>query len=143
MMFEFIPDAARLAHIFSTATAPTFFLGAVAGFASLMTSRMNAVMDRVRTLNAIEEKDHRAHLKGDIHRLMRRARLLKDGILAVLTAGVFATMLLAVLFITEFMGLKYAYGAAALFVVATFLLGFGLFRFAQEASISLNEADKY
>jgi len=144
MTIEFVPDAERLSHIFATATAPTFFLGAVAGFASLMTSRINVVLDRVRNLNAIGDADHdRLHLKADIDRLMRRAKLLKDGLLAVLTAGVFATLLLAVLFATEFIGLKYAYGAGLLFIIATFLLGYALFKFAQEARISLDEADKY
>jgi hypothetical protein len=143
MTMEFIPDATRLSHIFATATAPTFFLGAVAGFASLMTSRSNIVLDRVRQLNAIEEQDQRAHLKADIDRLMRRARLLRNGILAVLRAGVCATVLLAIIFMTEFIGLQYAYGAGALFVIATSLLGYGLFRFAQEAHISLDEADKF
>ena len=63
-MPDFVPNAERLAGIFSSATAPTFFLGAVAAFASLMTSRMTTTMSRVRELNAIEEDDEkRAHLK--------------------------------------------------------------------------------
>jgi hypothetical protein len=45
---EFIPDAVRLSQIFSQATAPTFFLGAIAAFVSLMTSRLSAVIDRTR-----------------------------------------------------------------------------------------------
>jgi hypothetical protein len=143
-MFDFIPDADRLSRIFASATAPTFFLGAVAAFAALMTSRMNDVLDRVRTLNAISEADlKRAHLKDDLVRLIRRANYLKDGLLAVLVAGVFATLLLVLLFATEFFGLKYAYGAGILFAISAFLLGFALFRFAQEARISLDEADKY
>lgn len=143
-MPEFVPNAERLASIFHTATAPTFFLGAVAGFASLMTSRMSAAMDRVRTLNAIKEDDlDRAHLRDDLDRLLRRAELLKAGIFSALVAGVFATLLLAVLFITEFLGLKYAYGAGTLFIVATFFLGRALVKFAREVNISLNESDKY
>ena len=43
---------------------------------------------------------------------------------------------------TEFIGLKYAYGAGWLFVIATGFLGFALFRFAQEARICLSEADE-
>jgi hypothetical protein len=35
-MLDFIPDAERLSQIFSQAIAPTFFLGAVAAFISLM-----------------------------------------------------------------------------------------------------------
>ena len=141
---EFVPNADRLAHIFSTATAPTFFLGAVAGFASLMTSRMSAAMERVRALNAIKEDDpDRARLRDDRDRLLRRAELLKDGIFSALVAGVFATLLLAVLFMTEFLGLTYAYGAGLLFIVATFFLGRALVKFAREVNISLDEPDRY
>ena len=143
-MFDFIPDAARLSRIFASATAPTFFLGAVAAFAALMTSRMNEILGRIRILNAIGEADEgRVHLKADLTRLVRRVELLKQGLQSVLIAGVFATLLLAILFMTEFMGLEYAYGAGLLFVIATVLLGFALFRFAQEAHISLDEADKF
>ena len=141
---DFVPETERLSSIFRTATAPTFFLGAVAGFASLMTSRMSSAVDRVRALNAIREDDpDRAHLKADLERLMRRAHLLKGGIFAALVAGVFATILLAVLFVTEFFGLNHAYGAGALFTVATGCLGFALVKFAQEVRISLDESDKY
>lgn len=142
-MLDFVPDTERLAKIFSQATAPTFFLGAVAGFVSLMAARLSAVMERIRTLNAISDDDARAHLKADRQRLRRRARLLNSGIVASLRGAVCATLLLAIIFLTEFMGLRYAYGAGLLFVIATFLLGFALVRFAQEAHISLDETDEY
>jgi hypothetical protein len=143
-MFNFIPDAERLSQIFAQAIAPTFFLGAVAAFVSLMASRLSAVIARVQTLNAIADDDHpRVPLKADVERLRRRARLLNSGILASLRGGLCATLLLAILFVSEFFGLKYAYGAGLLFVISTFLLGFALFRFAQEARISLTEADEY
>jgi hypothetical protein len=141
---EFVPNAERLAHIFSTATAPTFFLGAVAAFASLMTSRMEAAMNRVRALNSIADMNKEsAHLKADVERLLRRARLLKSGIINALVAGVCATVLLADLFATEFVGLKYAYGAGILFMIATIFLGVALVRFAQEVRISVHESDNF
>lgn len=143
-MLDFVPDTDRLAKMFAAATAPTFFLGAVAAFAALLTTRMRDIIDRIRILNAISDADlERAHLKDDLARLLRRANLLKDALVAVLVAGVCATMLLAILFATEFIGFKYAYGAGLLFLVATALLGFALFKFAREARISLDEADKY
>jgi hypothetical protein len=142
-MLQFVPDAERLAQIFSQAAAPTFFLGAVAGFISLMASRSSRVMDRIRELNAIQPDDPtRGHLKADLGRLRRRARLLNSGIVASIRGGLCATILLAVLFVTEFMGLEYAYGAGLLFVAATSFLGFSLYRFAQEASISLHQFDE-
>jgi hypothetical protein len=141
---EFIPDAVRLSQIFSQATAPTFFLGAIAAFVSLMTSRLSVVIDRTRVLNAIPEDDQRrAHLRADLERLRRRAELLNAGILSSLRGGLCATLLLALIFLTEFMGFKYAYGAGLLFVVATYFLGVGLFRFAQEAKISVSAADEH
>jgi hypothetical protein len=143
-MIYLIPDAQRLSQIFSNALAPTFFLGAVAAFVSLMSSRLSAVIERVRTLNAITDEDQaRVHLKVDLVRLRRRARLLNSGILAALRGGVCATLLLAIMFITGFVGLKHAYGAGLLFIIATGFLGFALVRFAQEARISLAEHDEY
>jgi hypothetical protein len=139
-----IPTLERLTHIFSQAVAPTFFLGAVAGFISLMSTRMSAVIDRIRELNAIAEDDpQRLHLKSDVARLKRRASLLQSGIYSALLSGICATLLLAILFGSEFAGLNHAYGAGALFFIATFCLGFALLRFAQEARIGLGEADHY
>ena len=143
-MENLIPDAKRLSEIFSQAIAPTFFLGTIAGFLSLMASRLAAVMQRVQTLNAIaEDEPKRAHLKGDLKRLRRRARFLNSGILAALYGGLCATVLLAVLFVAAFFEFRHAYGAALLFVFATLFLGFALLRFAQEARIGLTEADEY
>ena len=142
-MLDFVPDAQQLAQIFSNAMAPTFFLGAVAAFVSLMTSRLSTVMERIRTLNEISDEDHaRARLKVDLERLRRRARYLISGIHSALRGGVCATLLLAIMFTTGFLGLK-TYGAGLLFIIATAFLGFALIRFAQEARISLSEHDEY
>lgn len=143
-MLNFIPDAQQLAQIFSNAVAPTFFLGAVAAFITLMNSRLLTVMGRIQALNEISEEDNlRVHLKVDIDRLRRRARYLKSGIHSALYGGVCATILLAIMFITGFLGLKHAYGAGLLFIIATIFLGLALIRFAQEARISLSEYDEF
>jgi hypothetical protein len=143
-MLDCVPDVPRLTQSFSQATAPTFFLGAVAAFVSLMSSRQSSVVARIRALNGISKDDPaRAHLKADLERLRRRARLLSSAIVASLISGICATTLLAIVFATEFFGGKYAYGAGLLFVIATVFLGLGLVRFAQEARVGLSEADEY
>lgn len=143
-MLDFVPDAQQLAQIFSNALAPTFFLGAVAAFVSLMDSRLSTVIERIRTLNEISDEDHaRAQLKVDLERLRHRARYLISGIHAALRGGVCAALLLALMFTTGFLGIKRAYGAGLLFMIATAFLGFALIRFAQEARISLSEHDEY
>jgi hypothetical protein len=143
-MLNFIPDAQQLAQIFSNAIAPTFFLGAVAAFITLMNSRLAAVIGRIQALNEISAEDNvRVRLKADIDRLRRRARYLISGIRSSLYGGVCATILLAIMFITGFLGLKHAYGAGLLFIIATAFLGLALIRFAQEAQISLSEYDEF
>jgi len=143
-MLNYIPDAQQLAQIFSNAIAPTFFLGAVAAFITLMNSRLAAVIGRIQALNEIsEEDDRRVRLKADIDRLRRRASYLISGIHSALYGGVCATILLAIMFITGFLGIKHAYGAGLLFIIATAFLGMALIRFAQEAHISLNEYDEF
>jgi hypothetical protein len=131
---EFVPNIDRLTQIFSNAVAPAFFLGAVAAFVSLMMSRLAAVHDRIRATRALPDQDRAAVGSGmALGPLTRRARLLSDGILLSLSSGVCATLLLAVLFASQFFGLRHVYGAGLLFFVATLLLGSALFRFAQEA----------
>ena len=143
-MIEFIPDSKQLAEIFSHAIAPTFFLGAIAAFVSLMNIRLSAIMQRVQYLNGIAEDDPaRAHLKSDLERLRSRARFLKSGILSALHSGLCATALLGLLFLAALFRFNHAYGAPSLFILATLLLGFALFRFAQEARISLADADEH
>jgi hypothetical protein len=139
-----LPDLERLTHIFSQATAPTFFLGSVAAFVSLMSTRLITVMGRIRQLNGISPNDpQRVHLKADIERLKRRARLLARGMRVALVAGICATILLAIIFASEFFGLSHAYGAGALFMIATVALGVGLWYFVLECNIQLTEADEY
>ena len=143
-MIDLIPDSKQLSEIFAQAIAPTFFLGAIAGFLSLMDSRLSAIMERVKNLNAIAEDDPaRSHLKGDLERLRRRVHYLNSGILAALYSGICASVLLGILFVAAFFKLEHACGAPLLFLFATFFIGFALLRFAQEARISLTEADEY
>src|SRR5712664_4197023 len=128
---ELVPDIDRLTQIFSNAVAPSFFLGAIAAFVSLMMSRLAAVNARI---NATRAQDRSAVGSSMALRpLTRRARLLNDGIILSLSGGVCATLLLAALFASQLFGLKHVYGAGILFFAATLLLGVALFRFAQEA----------
>ena len=71
MFGEGIPTD-QLSTVISHAIAPSFLLGAVAGFMSILNSRMSSILDRVRSLNAIAPGDaDRGHLKADIPRLER------------------------------------------------------------------------
>ena len=131
---ELVPDIDRITQIFSNAIAPSFFLGAVAAFVSLMMSRLAAVNAQIKAARALPDQGGAAVGSSmALGTLTRRARLLSDGIILSLGGGMCATLLLAILFASQFFGLHHAYGAAVLFIAATLLLGVALFRFAQDA----------
>src|SRR5882762_835599 len=140
---ELVPDIDRLTQIFSNAIAPSFFLGAVAAFVSLMMSRLAAVAAQIKAIRALPDRDGAAVGSSTAPgTLTRRARLLSDGIILSLGGGICATLLLAILFASQFFGLKHVYGAGVLFFVATLLLGVALFRFAQEAWLARRELEE-
>jgi uncharacterized membrane protein len=141
---NYVPDSNQLAQVMSQATAPAFVLGAVAAFIAVLLSRMTVVLDRIRSLNEIADNDTaRAHLKSDIPRLRKRAKLLNSAVYLALSSGICTSLLLVVGFLSAFYKLRHEYGAGFLFAVAIALLGGSLFRFAQEVRIGLGEADHY
>ena len=76
-------DTGQLSQVIAHAMSPAFLLGALAGFVALLTARVNGIIDRTRTINAIREDDTApAHLKVDLPRLQRRAKLVNDAILS-------------------------------------------------------------
>jgi hypothetical protein len=140
-MLQFIPDPERLRTIFGLATAPAFFLGAIAGFVSLMSTRLAAALERLQASKTMSSEDQQRR-ERHVTNLRRRVRLLQQAIRVSLVAGVTATVLLADLFATEFFGIERAYGAGLLFGISTVCLGIGLLRFAQEAWIGSSEMDE-
>jgi hypothetical protein len=141
---DLVPDVQQLSQVMSQATAPAFVLGAVAGFVSILLGRITAIVDRIRNLNEIGEDDTaRVHLKSDIPRLRRRAKLLNSATHLALASAMCTSLLLVVGFASAFLKLKHEYGAALLFLIAVGLLGGSLFRFSQEIRIGLSEADHY
>lgn len=135
-----VPELRRIEQIFSNAAAPAFFLGAVAAFVSLMTTRLGVVNERIRAIRAGAASGPSAS-EGDLRHLAHRARYLHDGILLTLCAGICSTLLLSILFVSQFFNFSHAYGSAALFFAATLFLVGGLGRFGQEALHARHELD--
>jgi hypothetical protein len=139
-----VPDAGQRSQVMSQSTAPAFVLGAVTGFVSIMLGRMTIVLDRIRSLHEIADDDTVwAHLKSDIPRLRKRARLLNSATHLALTSGICTALLLVAGFITAYLGVRHEYGAGVLFAVAITLLGVALVKFGQEVRLGLREADHY
>ena len=145
MQYYLFPDtAAQLSRVMTEAMAPAFVLAAVASLVSTLLGRMTAVVERIRNLNDISDDDKsRAHLKLDVPRLRRRAKLLESAAYLALFSGMCTALLLVTGFICAYLRLEHVYGVAVLFVLAVVLLGAALFRFAQEVRVGLSEADHY
>jgi hypothetical protein len=134
----------QLSEVISHATAPAFLLGAVSGFVAVLIARMNGIIDRIRTLNAIADDDlTRAYLKSDLTRLKRRAKLLNDAIFFAVASAICTILLVILAFGAAFLTLQHEPGVALMFVLALSLLGVSLFMLAWEVRIALNEYDHH
>jgi len=134
----------QLSNVISHVMAPAFLIGAVAGFVAVLVGRMNGIIDRIRTVNGIAADDEaRGHLKSDLPRLKRRAKLMNDAIYFAVASALCTTLLVILAFVSAFFGFRHEPGVAALFVLALGLLGASLLMLAREVRIALTEFDHY
>lgn len=141
-MFETLsPD--RLSQAITHAIAPAFVLGAVAGFTSILSTRLETIMARLRAINALPDGHAKAHLKADIPRLKRRAKLTNQAILFAVISGVIVAALLLVAFGSVYIGIEHIYGAGVMFMIALLYLAAALVTFAIEVRIALTEYDQH
>jgi hypothetical protein len=121
-------------------TAPSFILGAVAGFVSLLISRMNRVIDQIQALNAVpDDGGAKTGLKKDLPRLKRRAGLLNRAIMFSGASAILTCLLVIVAFISAYFQVRHEYGVAVLFVVALGFFTAALTNLVREARISVHE----
>jgi hypothetical protein len=143
-MLQDTPSVAQLSQVIAQVTAPSFLLGAVAGFVSVPIARMNRIIDRSQVLNAIDKDDSsRKHLKEDIPRLKRRARLLNNAIMFSTISAIMTALLVIIAFVSAFYSLPHEYGVALLFIVALAFFAMALVNLALDTRIGLHEFDLY
>lgn len=130
------PELEQLTRMFDQATAPTFFLFAIAAIVDRMNTRLAEVTSAMRGMVAEGKTD------SPLHRLYQdRAKLLRRGIHDALIGAILTVVLLVELFVAAYLHERHAYGAGILFLLSAFMLGAGLWRFAQEARLALREPD--
>src|SRR5215471_16909293 len=138
------PSATQLSQVISQVTAPSFLLGAVAAFVSVLIGRMNRTIDRLEALNAISDDDtSRVQLKANVPHLRRRAVLLNKAIVFSTISAIVTSLLVIVAFIAAFFQFQHEYGVAVLFVVALSFFTLSLVDLVREARISLHDIGLY
>ncbi|MBR0987971.1 DUF2721 domain-containing protein [Bradyrhizobium liaoningense] len=142
MLFPDTPSVEQLSQVIVQVTAPSFVLGAVAGFVSLLIARMNRVSDRIQALNAVLDGDGaRLRLDKDLPQLRRRAGLLNRAILFSGTSAILTCLLVIVAFISAYYQLRHEYGVAVLFVIALGFFTLALINLVREIRVSVHEYD--
>ena len=113
-MFE--PGSSEhLSQVISHVIAPSFLLGAVASFISLLFTRLTTILDRLRALNALPDDGHPlSKIKADLPRLKRRANLVNTAIYLSVLSAIVAALLIIVAFASAYLGYEHIWGAAAL-----------------------------
>ena len=143
MLFD-TPTSTQLSQVIAQVTAPAFLLGAVAAFISVLISRMNRIIDRSQSLNAIGDDNlGKAQLKSDIPRLKRRAALLNKSILFATISAIITSILVIVAFVTAYLNVRHEYGVALLFVLALGFFTASLVNLVRETLIALHEYDHF
>lgn len=140
---QYVPGSIdQLSQIISQVVAPAFLLGAVASFVSILASRMNGVIERMRYINDLPPEGHvKSRLKQDLPRLRRRVDLLQRSLLFAIGSGVAGAMLIVVAFGAALLHREHVWGTALLFTASMVLLCVSLCLLAVEVRIGLNEFD--
>jgi Protein of unknown function (DUF2721) len=134
----------HLSQIISQVVAPSFLLGAVSAFISMLSGRMSVVTDRLRLLNAIRADDpDRGFLKSDIPRLVRRTRLMHRSIQLAIVSGIFTTLLIITAFATALLHYDHVLGSALLFIVSLTFFCASLIWLAADVMISVSVHDQH
>jgi hypothetical protein len=132
----------EISHVIALAMAPAFLLAAVAAFSSLVVGKMTSIVTRLRTLTAIEDGDRaRAHLKRDIPRLKRCAKLIGRSLAFLVGAGFFTTSLMLIAFAGALMKWQHETVVAGLFMIALALFATAFGFLLCEALIWRHEFD--
>ena len=142
MLVPDTPSVEQLSQVIVQVTAPSFILGAVAAFVSLLISRMNRVTDRIQSLNAVSGGEAgKSGLKRHVSLLRRRAELLNGAIQLSGISAILTCLLVVVAFVSAYYQMRHEYGVAVLFVVALGFFTAALVNLDRETRISVHEYD--
>ena len=134
----------HLSQIISQVVAPSFVLGAVTGLISMLYSRVNVVVERIRAIKAIPDEDvSRLPLRGDLPRLLRRINLLRRAVGLAILSGISTTLLIIFAFAAALIQYQHIWGSAILFIVSLAFFCAALVALALEGKISHAEFDLF
>jgi hypothetical protein len=142
-MFD-TPSVSQLSQVISHAIAPAFILGAVAGFISVLVTRLNRIIDRCRVVASHEGTGPTKERQyPDMAQLNRRAALINHALFWAVASALVTILLMILAFVDAFFELPHERGVALLFSVALILFGVSLVSFAREIRIAVRDPNNY
>ncbi|MBV8209004.1 MAG: DUF2721 domain-containing protein [Burkholderiaceae bacterium] len=129
-------------HVIQLAVAPVFLLTAIATLINAMNLRLNRIIDRQRTVQAMELADApREALQArerEIALLDRRVHLSYRAIVSAVIAGLLVCLVVALAFIGVLLEVDLARVLAVLFVLAMFSMITALSVFLREITVAVS-----
>jgi hypothetical protein len=136
--------AGQLSRVLGQAIVPAFLLTAIGTFIVVLLTRLNLVIERIRTLNQIPADDAvRGHLRSEVPRLRRRAAFLRAAALCAIGAALTIILLMLVGFIAAIGSFPNEVYAGVLFILACIQLGTSLILLGTEICLSLPPLEFY
>lgn len=128
--------SSAIAHVIQLAVAPVFMLTSVGAFLTVLTNRFSRIVDRSRKL---EEQGEQLEDKRqlELRILGKRARLINWSISFFTLGASLTCMMIAALFIADFVHLDASIVIASLFIMAMLCLIGGLLLFQREIYLAI------
>jgi hypothetical protein len=138
-VLDTISNIDQLSQVIAHATAPAFLLGAVAGYLSILTSRLQRVADRARASGATSRVRPKspAEWPEGAAALTERARLLHRAIYFSVLSSLSTAALLILAFALAVFGIEHRVGVAFMFVLALVLLMASLVTLTMEVRLAM------
>jgi hypothetical protein len=123
-----------VAHVIQLSVAPVFLLSGIGAMLAVMTNRLARVIDRARLLEGqLPGKPGDAEaLHGHLATLSRRAKLVGRSITLCTITALLVCAVIAILFLSAFLGFDASVPVALLFVAAMLAFFAGLLTFLRE-----------
>lgn len=138
-MFD-LPAISSIAQTIQLAIAPVFLLAGIGAILNVLAGRLARVVDRSRVLEALHAEstgeEHRRYVL-ELRVIDRRMRLANASIALIVASAIVVCLLVALLFITQLVGLPLRELVAIAFVLGMALLIAGLLLFLLEINLAL------
>jgi hypothetical protein len=134
-MLENTSYMVNVAHAIQQSVAPVFLLTGVGSILGVISGRLSRIIDRTRTVNALDDKTRQKYAK-EIHVLTRRTIWVHAAIILCTCCALFVCLVIGAIFIGSELAKDPSSIISVLFIVAMACLIAGLLCFLREISLA-------